>query len=507
MSHILKLLITVMLAFTPTLSSAQINESDLSSIFMPSDEQRISMDFKNAQLTDVLKIFSQQSRMNFIAAADIADKEINLYLDEVPVEQALQRILAAHNLVYELDPGSDIFIVKEAQEDEPKLVTRVYQLQHATIPSSKIHRTLSASEGDSDSGEASGATGVRYAVEAVLSMDGRVVEDPRTNSLIVTDYPNRFPLIERAIVRLDVRIPQILIEVEMLDIAKNSIDELGAKWGTTPFTFSGAEKDGLLPFNEDNIFDDNIISHVPGARDSLFEEPRYRVGTMSFSGLQVALNFLRTQTDTKNLARPRILTLNNETAEINIKTDEAIGISSTSTSTEGIGEQTQEAERVETGVFLKVTPQANVTSGEILMAIEPKVIQAKTSQGFSGATEFKDPEERGTKSVLRVMDGDTIILGGLLRNDVQDIRTKVPILSRLPLVGAAFRHKDKNQTERELIIFITPHIVDRADEPAVTDHAFCSDLPVQPLLREQDMPAERKESIENELSFFEHMHQ
>ena len=82
----------------------------------------------------------------------------------------------------------------------------------------------------------------------------------------------------------------------------------------------------------------------------------YRVGTLSFSGLNLTLQFLRTQSDTKNLARPRILTLNNETAEINIKTNEAIGLSSVTTASQSISVSVAQAERVETGVFLRVTP-------------------------------------------------------------------------------------------------------------------------------------------------------
>src|SRR3990167_5965080 len=92
------------------------------------------------------------------------------------------------------------------------------------------------------------------------------------------------------------------------------------------------------------------------------------------------------------------------------------------------------------------------------MAIDPKVIQARTGQTFGSQT-FKDPEERGTKSILRVPDGDTIILGGLLRTNVEETKTSVPLLGKIPVLGAAFRHKDKSESQRELIIFITPHII------------------------------------------------
>lgn len=472
----------------------------LDELLNPEPEKTISMDFTNAALNNVLKIFSQQSGLNFIAATDVASKTVNLYLDNVPVEEALERILSANNLTYEIKPDSNIFIVNEIKVSPIQLMTRVYPLKFATVPSSQLHSTFLITNRSSQSGSSSTrssqsssstttgnqSSGIIAAVQAVLSDDGTVVEDLRTNSLIVSDIPSQFPLIEQTITRLDVRVPQILIEVEMLDISAKTADLMGAKFGDTPITFTGAERDHVYPFNQNDLL----------RKGYTFAEPEYRVGTLSFKGLAITLQFLRTQTDTKNLARPRILTLNNNTAEIAISTDEAIGLSSTTTSSEGTASSVAEAERVKTGVFLKVTPQANLYTREITMAIEPKVIQARTGATFSGQT-FKDPEERGTKSILRVNDGDTVVLGGLLRTDLDHIVTSVPILGKIPIIGAPFRHKDKTATRRELIIFITPHIVDENRPLKISSSRG------RKIVREQSIPSSKHQAIEQELSYFE----
>lgn len=460
--------------------------------------KKISMDFKDAQLNDILKILSQQSGMNFIASQDISGKTLSVYLDQVPIEEALERILSSNNLTYELKPGSNIFVVRTVQKPAQPFITRVYQLKHATVMSSKLNQTLSAeetegntaSEGSSDS---SSEQGIAAAVRAMLSVDGKIIEDSRTNSLIVTDIPIQFPLIEQTIARLDVKIPQILIEVEMLDISKSTADLLGAKFGDTPVNFTGAERDTLYPFDRNQAMANAGKIANQGFQ---FEEigDEYRVGTLSFAGLNITLQFLRTQSDTKNLARPRILTLNNETAEINIKTNEAIGLASVTTASQSTSVSVSQAERVETGVFLKVTPQADINNNEITMAIEPKVIQARTGQTFGSQT-FKDPEERGTRSVLRVQDGETIILGGLLRTNVEETRSSVPLLGKIPVLGAAFRHKDKTESQRELIIFITPHIIPEWQDP--------SSAGFQEMVYQQDIPLGRSEEINKELLRFE----
>lgn len=458
----------------------------------------VSMDFKQAALNDVLKIFSQQSGLNFIASSDIADKTIDLYLDNVPVEEALERILFANDLTYELKPNSNIFVVKQLNKPQQTLITRVYHLKHATVPASKMVKQIDEDEdeeggsaaqgGESEEEEETG--GIIEAVQSVLSPDGTVVENPRTNSLVVTDLPEIFPYVEDTISRLDIRIPQILIEVEMLDVTKNTAELLGAKFGNTPFQFQGASFTDILPF--EHVPSDAPVEITGEDGDS---EPRYTVGTLSYAGLTVALQFLRTQTDTRNLARPRILTLNNETAEIQISSQEAIGTEITSFGEGAAAQTTTEAERFPTGVFLKVTPQANVQTGEITMVVEPKVVETIVNKNNPS---FVDPEERGSKSVLRIQNGDTVILGGLLRTQVDDIRTNVPILSKIPLLGMAFRHKDKQAGERELIIFLTPHILNEQTKPTPALAGKNA-----PRIREQDPPVNRNGAVNRELSIYE----
>lgn len=264
----------------------------------------------------------------------------------------------------------------------------------------------------------------------------------------------------------------------------------------------------ILAFNFDNILEDNIdqTGRVAGAATDFIEDQdlgnadkRYTASNISFEGLTFLVQFLRTKSDTRSLARPRILTLNNETAEIRISTDEAIGITSSVTGADAGTEAVTEAERANTGVVLTVTPQANVETGEIVMAIEPKVIQATPASGFVGADQFKNTEERGSKSILRVTDGDTIIIGGLLRSDESDARTKVPVIGSIPVLGGAFRHKDKSVEERELIIFITPQIL---DEDYI--HQFAATPAVNPVDREQNpMISDQQNRMKRDLSLIE----
>ncbi len=467
--------------------------SEESKFIYPNYSKRISMDFKDAPLSDVLKIFSQQSGMNFIAASDLHDKTVTLFFDNIPVEEALEKILSANGLEYEVQQGSDIFIVKAKPADGEDLVTRIYRLKHASVPSSKINSTINIeSEGASDSSSSSGSSasgggagGILGAVRGIITRYGKVMEDPRTNSLIVTDSEKQFKEIEALIARLDVAVPQVLIEVEMLDVSKNSADLIGVKFSESLAELTGATRQVLYPWDLQLLKDKGFS----------FEDPEYTTGLLDTSVSKMIVQFLQTQTDTRNLARPRIVTLNNQTAEIKISTDEAIGVTTT-TAAGGTEDTTVEAERVETGVFLLVTPQANLANGEITLAVAPRVIQARSGATFGDRT-FKDAEERGSQQLMKVKNGETVVVGGLLRTDDTETVTKLPVLGDLPLVGRAFRHKNKSSAERELLIFITPSIVN--DTPISQTPQSQGVYPV----REQNVSKSKLSQIDKELKSVE----
>lgn len=446
----------------------------------PDTEPTISMDFQDANLKDILKIFSIQSNLNFIASEAVQDRKLTLYLDKVPLQKAMDELFKANNLSYELDRDANIFIVKDWGKPQVETETRIFYLKYATVSSSSLKEEM-ASQIRGESGFSTGATsggggsssgggggkwaieedtGITKAVKKLLSKDGSVIEDYRTNSLIVTDIPSRMPVIAKVIASLDVRVPQVLLEVEMLDVSKNAVDKMGFKFGQTPFkvAITGATASSALGFPFGNWAKTYSASSNKGT---------LAVNPDSYA---VQLDFLRTLTDTRYLARPRLLTLNNETAEIRIATNEAIGVTQSQGGSGGsTGVTTATAERSQTGVILRVTPQINVESGEVTMFIYPKVAEAVASSLTSTLGSFRDPEERSTKTFVRVRDGETVVLGGLLRNEYTNIITKLPILGDLPIIGALFRHKgggsidSPKDRKRELLVFITPHIIKDRD--------------------------------------------
>ena len=450
----------------------------------------ISMDFKDVNLKDILKAFSIQSGLNFIASKDIKDYIVTLYLDKVSVGEAMDKLFRANNLEYEFYEEDKIILVKEAVEIET--LTKVFPLKYHSVPSSNIKNEVNSylggtggkgggetgGKGGGETGGKGGAGGdILTSIKGILSKNGKITEDTRTNSLIITDVPTRFPLIEQILAQLDVPVPQVMLEVEILDVSKNVVDNLGFSLGTNPFTMIIPGHAGRLT----RFFIGDLDDKAAGIDSTGVE------GSLIFGSTFAALlDFLRTQTDTKYLARPRILTLDNETAEIKIETEEVVGRKREESGETGNITYSYEAEREKTGISLRVTPQINLETGEITMFISPSVKDATDSTILDELGQaYKNIEERGTKSIVKVKDGETVVLGGLIRHEFNETITKLPILGDIPIIGSFFRHKNKTKDEeRELLVFITPRIIrDTSDQLAKDSSGILSS-------REQDITSE-----------------
>ncbi len=455
----------IILTFSPVPSGA------VDSLMFPNPEQPISMDFQDAGLKDILKIFSIQSGLNFIASESVQERKITIYMDKVSIQDAMDKLFKANGLSYELDKDSNIFIVKDWGKPQIETVTKVFNLKHATVSSSALREEMQTDMGTTTTSSTTSGrwttetdVGITKAVKKVLSEYGSLIEDYRTNSLVVTDTPAKIAVVTDLIKALDVSVPQIILEVEMLDVTKKTTEKLG-------FDFSDSLTGTLTPASISTMFPLNSWGNAASG-DGVITN-----GSVGFSNAQIILNFIKSQTDTKTLARPRILSLNNETSEIKIATNETIGINTTTSGETATTSAT--AERSETGVILRVTPQINTDTGEVTMFLYPKVSDATGTSTITVAGSsyvFKNPEERSTKSIVRVKDGETIIMGGLLRYESNQVTYKVPFLSSIPVLGRLlFTNIDKTKDdERELLVFITPKILKdnslqlaKAEKPAI----------------------------------------
>lgn len=451
------------------------------------DSGNISMDFENASLKDILKVFSQLSRLNFVASQDIEAKKATVYFDNVPIQDALNGLMSANDLRYEQKPGSKVFVVYSAASGIPTMDTHIYRIKYSRLSVSPVDvggatsigelastQTAAASGSGGGSGtaattaSASGSSnnlktgkGIDNVVASLLSKNGAVTVDLPSNSLIITDTPQKLADIEKVLAELDKPAPQVIIEVYLMEVQKDTLANIGVEWGGDEgalASFTGPSRDTGFPFTE------RFLNVNKGVKATTQASSEITYGTISAANIAATLHYITTLGDTKILAKPRVLTMNNEAASIRLVTNAAVSDQTVTSSAANTATQTtHSAEREDVGISLNMTPQIN-RDGTIVLYIQPSLTSAADSAFFPGT--FVDTTTRVVKTVARIKNHETLVIGGLLDNTNAETQKKFPFFGDLPLVGTAFNYKTTNHRDRELVIFITPHIVQGYDSKA-----------------------------------------
>lgn len=454
-----------------------------------SSTDTISMSFDGALLKDVLLLFSQQSGLNFVASQEAESKKVTVYFENVSPKDALDSIISANGLSYTKKPGSDIYIVAAAAKSQPAvLVTKVIQLKFMRLSNSPLDvggqvtindLTKSSAPSSSDSGGGGSSSGggsdkgADRIVQRLLTPAGKITTDTHTNSLIITDTPDNLKQIEKVLDELDVPPSQVVLEVHIMEVSKNMASDIGISWGGNNgaiLSLSGGARTTSFPFNTGDLLGGK--KHLVGGQfigdlvadstegtvgvDSGDPTPAQTLyGLVNAQNLAATLHYIETDSKTKVLARPRVLTQNNEAATIKLVTNAAIGSNTVTTGEGAAASTTEEAERSDIGVAMRLTPQIN-QDDTILLFLEPAISTFDNSTVIENTA---DVTTRLVRTMARIKDNQTLVIGGLITGQGNESVTKVPILGDLPWIGRAFRYNGDNNADRELLIFVTPHIV------------------------------------------------
>ena len=388
------------------------------------ESAQVSLDFEDADIRDVIEIITMASGMNMVIGEDVQAK-VTISLKDMPWERALDVILRTYNFTYKKEESLIRIMTFAKVKQEEKDIPLIIKVIALNFPK---------------------AEEMKGTLEDSLSDRGKIKFDKRTNSMIVTDIPTRVEKIEKVIKKLDTRTPQVLIEAMLVDVKLTEDDELGINWKI--FSTHG------LPDREDEA--DYI--EQPSAMSTLSGTTIKSVWTQRLGEYWVEGLIQAWTRDAKAniLASPKILTLNNETAKIEIKTQ--VPYTKHTVSTEGGAIESTQFKDVPT--ILEVTPQIT-KQGFVSMQL---TAQQDVLEGIVGG----EPQigSRNAKTTVLVKDGETIVIGGLRKAEDTVTITKVPFLGDIPFIGNLFRKKDVQKVNTELVMFVTPHII---VHPELTD--------------------------------------
>lgn len=420
--------------------------------------RKISLDFQDVEVRTILQILAKESGMN-IVASDSVNGKMTLSLKDVPWDQALDLVMQARNLdmrqqgnIVNIAPRDELLAKDKAFLQAEKdiadlgaLYSQNFQLKYKNVE--EFRSILRLDNADT--------TGNR---NTLISGRGSVLIDPATNTLIVTDTRSVIEKFRKLIDELDVPAQQVMIEARIVEAADGFSRDLGVKFGAT-----GKKKlkdaDRAFGWGVNSGFEggDNgkwsaqtsINLPVAAAANSIS-----LVRAISSGALNLELSASESLSKTKTLANPRVLTQNRKEAKIESGTE--IPFQDTSSSG-GSSSTTTTFKKAVLG--LTVTP--NITpDGQIIMTVK---INKDTPVDCTVKDETtKCIQTKNLNTQAMVENGGTLIVGGIYEEENGNTLTKVPLLGDIPVIGNLFKTRGKSTNRRELLIFITPRIMDTA---------------------------------------------
>jgi type IV pilus assembly protein PilQ len=393
----------------------------------------MSLNMQNADIRTVLRAVADFSGRNIISSPDVTGT-VTVAVTDLPWREAMSAILRANGFAY-VDENGIIRVdtadkLREEQLAEKAAAQRVAELEPLQT------RIIEIDYANADE--------IRGSIKSVLSSRGKVETDSRTNALIISDTKMIIDRVAALARELDTRTPQVFIDALMVDLDARRTREIGVKWGALDVAPPGANFAG-------DIAVDRGISEAAGA---------LRVGTVQNWGeVQLQLQAMAKTNLANIVSNPRITTTDNREASI------LVGQKIPLITQDVAGNAVTQLETI--GIRLVVTPHIN-SDRQITLDVHPEVSDLSSQATVQGGV-IINTSEADTR--VLVANSETAVIAGLIRNVVSDFTSGVPVLKDIPLIGGLFRSASRNKEQRELVIFLTPHIVD-SGEPVMNDRMW-----------------------------------
>ena len=438
--------------------------------------KKISLDFQDIEVRRVLQLLADFTEINMVTA-DTVQGNITLRLKDVPWDQALDIILKTKNLDKRRN-GNVIWIAPvteliKSEEEEAKAIaqsvklaplqTEYIQLSYAkAVDIEKLITQGKNSSNGSNRSSGSGADSLGDSVGGLLSPRGTISTDPRTNTIIVNDTSVKIDQIRKMIDLLDVSVKQVMVEARIVRASTEFSKQMGVKWGilsqginqnsdllvggsdTTLWDLKTPDDDGKYTIQRPDNLNVDLGVTAPGASKIAF-------GLISLSDFMLDLELSALQADGYGevISTPKVLTADKQPAKV------ASGTQIPYQSAEGGG-----ANAVSTTEFIDATLSLDVTpsitpDGKIQMMLQIK----NDSVGNPTPTGQLTINKNEINTNVLVDNGETVVLGGIFEQTTANQQTKVPFLGDLPYIGRLFRKDVKSDNKSELLIFVTPRIV------------------------------------------------
>lgn len=386
----------------------------------------ISMNFYQTDVAIILQALADNKQMNLVMIDDISTKQ-TIKLKNVDWQKALKVVLNSANLQAEIE--DNILFVSKSIEPEVLAQRELLEQKEKELNQPLNLLTIPIKYADPNN------LVETIQQQGLLSERGKAIVDKRTNSVLITDMTKQFADIKKLVKALDQPIPQVHISAHIVTMSDESMEELGIKWG-----YFGKSSQF---FNQLDV-DLGVVNPSSSAG--------FNLAKLSGSLLNLELSALESENQLEIIASPNLLTANQNMASIKQGTEIPYEVS-----TGGNGSTSIEFKQAVLG--LEVTPK--------IVADKQMILDLYITQNTTGRSikrrdggEALAIETQEIKTQVKVKDGETVVLGGIFQQVNSNGKKKVPGLAQVPIIGNAFKYNAKKNQKRELVIFITPQLVE-----------------------------------------------
>ena len=375
----------------------------------------VTLQFRDANVRMVFEALSRTTGLNVILDRDVrADLKTTIFVRDATVEDTVNLILLQNQLDKKVLNSNTMFIY-------PATAAKQKEYQDLMV------RTFQVSNGD--------AKHLQNVLKSVLKMKD-VALDERSNTLVIRDTPDAVAVAEKVVLAHDLPDAEVMLEVEVLEVSRERLLDLGISWptGATIGTPTDANTIGAL-----RAVTGNQLTVTP---------------------LAVGLNLKLSDTDANLLASPRIRARDREKARILIGDKVPVITNTVTPVSTGSSVVTGSVQYIDVGIKLEVEPRVYLEGDVgIKLNLEVSNIVKQIGDGSANSTLAYQIGTRNASTTLRLRDGETQVLGGLISDQERNSADKVPGLGQLPVLGRLFRNDNGSKTKTEIVLSITPHIV------------------------------------------------
>ena len=301
--------------------------------------------------------------------------------------------------------------------------------------------------------------------EKILASDVKIVADKPTNSLVVTARPDDFDIINRTATELDVERKQVFIEALIMEASSTASFSFGVNWA------GGKGRDDVFLYGSSNLgggaisfpttSDGGTLSFPSGGSIGAILEDAVTIGGTAYS-IQAVLSAVEGDSNYRILATPQLLTLDNEEARVDV-VDNVPFTKDASTSNVNEDYNSVSIDYKDVGIKLQITP--HISANDTLRLEVLQEVSRVTSTTVSGTNIIAPTtRKREVETTIRMLDGQTAVIAGLLSEDDSNTHAKVPGAGDIPLLGWLFKNEEESNTKTNLLIFITPRVINSFEE-------------------------------------------